>query len=115
MTFLEKITCSDMTREWKSFESRIKKLPTDYQAVWKKINTNLWEHSNSSGRNIMPILDGVLGLLEETAANGQTVQEVFGDDLKGFCSELISEEGVKSYRDKWRDQLNKNVTKRLAK
>ncbi|HEX3037828.1 MAG TPA: DUF1048 domain-containing protein [Oscillospiraceae bacterium] len=115
MTFLERITGSDMTKEWKSFESRAKKLPADYQAAWKKINTNLWEHSDFSGRNIMPILDGVLGLLEETAAEGQSVQDVFGKDMNSFCSALMSEEAVKSYRDKWREQLNKNIAKRLGK
>ncbi len=36
----------------------------------------------------MPILDGVLGLLEETAADGQRVEEVLGDDIQGFCLAL---------------------------
>jgi DNA-binding ferritin-like protein (Dps family) len=62
----------------------------------------------------MPILDGVLGLLEETAADGQSVQEVLGDDIKGFCSALAGEEGAKSYRDKWREQLNNNIAKKLG-
>ena len=63
----------------------------------------------------MPIFDGVLGLLEETAADGQSVREVLGDDIEGFCSALAGEEGAKSYRDKWREQLNKNVAKKLSK
>ncbi|MBI4857824.1 MAG: DUF1048 domain-containing protein [Acetobacterium woodii] len=115
MNFWEQITGSDMTKEFKSFESRAKKLPTDYQAAWEKIKANLWPHSDLTGRNLMPILDGVLGLLEETAADGQSVQEVLGDDIKGFCSALIGDEGATSYRDKWREQLNHNVAKKLAK
>lgn len=115
MNFWEKITGSDMTKEMKNFESRAKKLPTDYQVAWEKINTNLWSYSDFSGRNLMPILDGVLGLLEETAADGQRVQEVLGDDIKGFCSALAGEEGAKSYRDKWRKQLNNNIAKKLGK
>ena len=98
MNFWEKITGSDMTKEMKAFESRAKKLPADYQAAWEKINVNMWTHSNFTGRNLMPILDGVLGLLEESAADGQSVQEVLGDDIKGFCSALAGEEGAKSYR-----------------
>jgi len=38
-----------------------------------------------------------------------------GDDIKGFCSALAGEEGAKSYRDKWREQLNKNIAKKLGK
>ncbi|MNN82413.1 hypothetical protein D3C81_1993470 [compost metagenome] len=63
----------------------------------------------------MPILDGVIGMLEEAAAEGQSVEEVLGDDIKGFCSALVGEEGAKSFRDKWRKQLNNNIAKKLGK
>ena len=63
----------------------------------------------------MPILEGVLGLLEETAADGQSVQEVLGDDIKGFCSALIGNEGAKTFRDKWRRQLNNTIARKLSK
>ncbi|MEK5057037.1 DUF1048 domain-containing protein [Paenibacillus shunpengii] len=115
MNFWEQITGSDMTKEMKAFDSRVKKLPSDYQAAWEEIDTHLWPHSDFTGRNLMPILDGVLGLFEETAAEGQSVQEVLGGDIKGFCSALAGEEGAKSYRDKWRDQLNNNIAKKLGK
>ena len=115
MNFWERITGSDMTKEMKRFESRAKRLPADYQTAWEQINALLWPHSDFTGRNLMPILDGVLGLLEETAAEGQSVEEALGDDIKGFCSALVGEEGAKSYRDKWRDQLNHHIAKRLGK
>lgn len=114
MNFWEKITGSDMTKEFKTFKSRAKKLPADYQAAWEKIMANLWPHSDLTGRNLMPILDSALCLLEETAANGQSIEEVLGDDIKGFCSELASIDGSKSYRDKWRKQLNYNIAKKLG-
>jgi DNA-binding ferritin-like protein (Dps family) len=113
MNLWDRITGSDMTEEFKIFESRAKKLPADYQAAWEKIKVNLWTHSDFTGRNLMPILDGLLDLLEEAAADGQCVQEVLGDDIKGFCSALVGAEGAKSYRDKWREQLNNNIAKKL--
>ena len=115
MNFWEKITGNDMRREFKIFESRVKKLPADYQAAWEEINANLLLHGDFTGRNLMPILDGVLGLLEETAADGQSAQNVLGEDIKGFCAALAGEEGAKSYRDKWREQLNNNIAKKLGK
>jgi DNA-binding ferritin-like protein (Dps family) len=63
----------------------------------------------------MPIFDGVLGLLEETAAESQSIHEALGDDIEGFCLALAGEEGAKSYRDMWREQLNNNITKKLGK
>ena len=115
MNFWDKITGNDLNREYKAFESRAKKLPADYQAAWGEINSNLMPHGDFTGRNLMPILDGVLGLLEESAAEGQSVQEVLGDDIKAFCSALAGEEKAKSVRDKWREQLNQNVAKKLSK
>lgn len=115
MSFWDKITGSDMTREWQTFQARAQKLPADYQAAWEEITAHLAPYSDFTGRNLMPILDGALGLLEQSAADGQSVREVLGDDIKGFCSALAGEEGAKSYRDKWRQQLNDNVAKKLGK
>jgi len=115
MNFWDRVTGTDMTKEFRSFESRARQLPADYQEAWEEIKANLWPHSDFTGRNLMPILGGVLGLLEETAADGRGVQEVLGDDIKGFCRALASEEGAKSWRDKWREQLNNSVARRLGK
>lgn len=114
MNFLEKITGSDMTKAMKGFEARAKVLPDEYQAAWKEINNYLWIHGDFTGRNLMPILDSALELLEVTSADGQSVEEVLGDDIKGFCAALVGDEAAKSYREKWRDQLNKNVARKLG-
>ncbi len=113
MNFWDKITGNDITRDMNDFQSRIEKLPDDYQAAWEEITLNLAGHADFTGRNLIPILGGVVDWFEETAADGQTVQEILGDDVKGFCVALAGEEGAKSLRDKWRDQLNKNVAKKL--
>ncbi|MFA5851370.1 MAG: DUF1048 domain-containing protein [Spirochaetales bacterium] len=115
MNFWEKITGGDMTKEMNAFESRAQKLPADYQAAWEQIKAALWPRSDFTGRNLMPIIDGVLGLLEETAAEGQSVQEALGDDIKGFCSALVGEEGAKTFQDKWREQLNHTIARKLGK
>lgn len=115
MNFWDRVTGNDMTRDFKEFELRVKKLPADYQIAWEKVKTNLWEHSDFTGRNLMPILDGVIGLFEETVANGKKVEDVLGDDIKGFCQELASEDGANSFRDKWRRQLNNNIAKKLGR
>jgi len=114
MNFLEKITGSDMTKEMKGFEARAKVLPAEFQTAWKEITSNLWIHGDFTGRNLMPILDSALELLEVTSADGQSVEEVLGNDIKGFCTALVGDEGAKTYRDKWRDQLNKNVARKLG-
>jgi len=114
MNFFEKITGSDMTKEMKGFEARAKVLPVEFQTAWNEIMNNLWIHGDFTGRNLMPIFDSALELLEVTSADGQSVEEVLGEDIKGFCAALVGEEGAKTYRDKWREQLNKNVARKLG-
>lgn len=113
MNLWNAITGTDMTKEFKSFELRVKKLPKDYQLAWKEVKINLWQYSDFSGRNLIPIFEGVLCFLEESSIEGQGIDVIFGGNIKGFCTELVSEEGGKSFRDRWRQQLNKNISKKL--
>ena len=115
MSFWETITGSDLTREWKAFESRAQALPADYQAAWKQINSSLLLYGDFTGRNLTPIVDTALSLLEEAAAEGQSVHEVLGDDISGFCAALAGGEGAPTYRDRWRRQLNDTVARKLAR
>ena len=115
MNYWEKVTGGDMRKEMRAFESRARKLPADYQAAWEEIKTNLWPRTDFSDRNLMPILDGALGLLEETASEGLSVREVLGGDVQSFCAALAGEEGAKTYRDRWREQLNHDVARKLSK
>ncbi|MDQ0767163.1 DUF1048 domain-containing protein [Streptomyces canus] len=41
-----------------------------------------------TGRSLIPILDFAMGLLEVSAADGQSIHEVLGDDIQGFCTAL---------------------------
>jgi len=41
--------------------------------------------------------------------------DVLGDDIAGFCAALAGGEGARSYRDRWREQLNRNVARKLGR
>lgn len=115
MSFWETVTGSDLTRECQAFEVRAKALPAEHQAAWEEIKAHLYPHGDFTGRSLMPILDSTLGLLEETASDGQSVHEALGDDIKGFCAAIAGAEGARSYRDRWREQLNRNVARKLGR
>ncbi|WAL93175.1 DUF1048 domain-containing protein [Streptomyces sp. Je 1-369] len=113
MKFWETVTGSDLTRDWQAFEVRAEALPDDHRAAWGQIKVSLLPHGDFTGRNLIPILDSALGLLEQTAADGQNAYEVLGDDIQGFCTALVGGEGARTYRDRWREQLNRNVARKL--
>ncbi|GAA4967186.1 DUF1048 domain-containing protein [Actinoplanes utahensis] len=115
MSFWETITGNDLTREWKAFEVRAQALPADHRAAWAQITSNLFGYGDFTGRNLTPIADTALSLLEQAAAEGRSVVEVLGDDIPGFCAALAGGAGARTYRDRWREQLNSTVARELAR
>ncbi|MFB9234485.1 DUF1048 domain-containing protein [Plantactinospora siamensis] len=115
MSFWDTITGADLSREWQAFDVRAEALPADYRAAWEQIKSHLFPYAGFTGRNLTPILDAALGLLEEAAADGQRLPEVLGDDIPGFCAALAGGEGARTYRDRWREQLNRNVARKLGR
>jgi DNA-binding ferritin-like protein (Dps family) len=113
MSFWQSITGSDLTRDWHGFEARAAALPVGHRAAWHRIKGHLGPYAGFTGRNLTPVLDAALGLLEEAAAEGQDVHEALGDDIPGFCAALAGGEGARTYRDRWREQLNRNVARKL--
>lgn len=113
MKFYDKITGNDIRRAYQEFDVRSDKLPLDYQIAWKEIQSSLWDYSNFSGRNLVPILDGILGLLEESAMDGIPIDQIADGDAKKFSAAVAGVEGVENYRDKWRKQLNESVAEKL--
>ncbi|MGM0123497.1 hypothetical protein IGI37_000869 [Enterococcus sp. AZ194] len=115
MNFYDKVTGNDMNKQQAEFQKRIKKLPQDYQDSWHQLNLKIWNYSNLTGRNIYPILEGLVGLFEESAAEGLPINAVVSEPLDEFVAEITEVEGAKSYRGKLRDQLNKNIAKKLGR
>ena len=115
MKFWETMTGSDLTREWKAFEARAGALPADYRGAWEQIKGNLLPYAGFTGRNLTPIVDAALALLEEASADGQNIDEVLGNDIPGFCTALAGGNEARTYRDRWREQLNRNVARKLGR
>ncbi|MFT4137047.1 DUF1048 domain-containing protein [Microbacterium sp.] len=119
MNFWEQVTGSDLNKDWQAFEARAAALPQDYRQAWQQIKGGLMLHGDFTGRNLTPIFDGVLGLMETTAAEGESAKEALGDDIPGFCAALVG--GDKDHRDRWnyrqrwREQLNRNVARKLSR
>ncbi len=113
MTFLERITGSDMTKKYRQLEKRLMDLPKEYQKAGRKIHSKLVLHSDFTGRNILYISEGVLEFLEEMNDQGKSIEEIFGDNLDTFCEELTVGQPSFDIRDKWRQKLNSKIEKRF--
>jgi len=115
MNFYDKITGHDMTKQQQAMDQRAQQLPSDYQTAWHTLNQQIWSYTDFSGRNLYPILEGVLGLFEESAAEGMPVADVTGANLAQFVADIAAAQGAKDYRGKLREQLNRAVALHFGK
>lgn len=115
MGFYNKVTGADITAEINEYDQEISKLPNDYQEVWTQIVRRLQVYSDFSGRNLLPLYRSTVDFLVEMAAEGKSIEQVFGDDLNGYCDALTSGMTSNDMRAKLRGKLNKNIQKKLDK
>ncbi|MGQ7296715.1 DUF1048 domain-containing protein [Quadrisphaera sp. KR29] len=99
-------------KEWRAMEARAAALPEDYRVVYREIKKYVFNLAGGDGRSIVALLDDLLGLFETGAADGRRALEVTGDDVAGFCDELLR--GARTYTQDWRERLNRTVQQELG-
>lgn len=101
-------------KAWKQMEARAKSLPEEYEFVYHKIQNYMWKQasSHSSGMDMVAIFEELLGLFEEGAAYGKSVLEITGNDVAGFCDELLR--NTETYTEDWRKTLNRDIKNKLG-
>jgi DNA-binding ferritin-like protein (Dps family) len=100
-------------REYKDQMARVNALPEDYAFVFKKIQSHMWMFAAGSGYDMMKIHYDLIDLFESGVANGEHVLEITGNDVAGFCDELLR--NAKTYTENWRLNLNREIAEKLGK
>lgn len=87
-SFIELIVGSlDEKREYNEYIKRVKALPRDYRFAFKKIQSYLY-NVNLTGCD-MKLFEALVELFEASASQGRAVIEIIGQDVAGFCDELV--------------------------
>lgn len=96
-------------KEYREMIARSKKLPNDYQFVYKKLQDYMWQFAGGDGMDMVKVQMDLLELFEMSAVEGKQVLEVTGEDVAGFCDEFMKD--TKKWTDHYRNRLNKKVEK----
>ena len=100
-------------REYRRQMARVKALPKDYQFVFEKIQHYMWMHSGGDGMDMLNIHYDLIELFEEGAANGKHVLDITGEDVAGFCDDLLR--NAKTWMEDWPQKLNRDIAEKLGK
>lgn len=105
-----------MNRDKKEYQrqmARVQALPKSYRFVYKKIQNYMWSFAGGDGFDMLKTQYDLIELFEAGAAAGRHVLDVTGEDVAGFCDELIR--GNKLWTDAIRTRLNKGMQRKLGK
>lgn len=94
-------------QEYKDQMKRVKLLPEDYQFVFEKINGYIWSFAAGDGSDMLKVQYELIELFEVCAAEGKHVLEVTGEDVAGFCDDLLGD--TKLWTDNLRKKLNNDI------
>lgn len=100
-------------KEYREQTTRIKALPEDYRFVFEKMQSYMWSFAGGDGCDMIKTQSDLIELFESGAAEKKHVLEVTGEDVAGFCDELIR--GNKLWTDGVRKRLNRKMQRKLKK
>ena len=99
-------------RKYKQQMERVKRLPEDYQYVFKKIQGHMWQFVAGSGYDMMEVQYGLIDLFEEGAADGKSVLEITGEDVAAFVDELLK--NTRTYTQDWKAKMNREIRNKIG-
>jgi DNA-binding ferritin-like protein (Dps family) len=100
-------------KEYMQQKARVKALPEDYQFVFEKIQSYMWNFAAGDGYDMLKIQYELIDLFEAGAAEGKQVLEITGEDVAEFCDELLC--NAKTYTENWHEKLNRDIMKKFKK
>lgn len=100
-------------KEYRKQMARVRELPEDYRFVFGKIQNYMWNFAGGSGFDMLKTQYDLIDLFESGAAQGRHVLDVTGEDVAGFCDELMREN--KLWTDSVRSRLNRRMYRKFAK
>lgn len=103
----------DGKKKWRAHVARVKRLPQDYQIVYREIQRYLFKVGPIELTEGAGLLSGIVDLFEEGAASGKDVLEVTGTDVARFCDDLIKES--KTYADIYQETVKQKVARAMKK
>ena len=99
-------------KEYRRQVQRVQQLPDDYQFVYNKMIAYMWAHAGGSGMDMLQTQYDLIDVFEEGVSLHQHVLAITGEDVAGFCDELIIDNTL--WSDRVRKRLNKKMDKKFT-
>ncbi|MBO0455141.1 DUF1048 domain-containing protein [Enterococcus hulanensis] len=99
--------------EYKEQMAELKKLPHEYQVVYKEIQNFLWEFTAGDGMDMLQPMYGLLDFFKEGAGNQVPVLDLVGEDVGEFAETMLHEIQAKTRINELKRKMNERVKKEI--
>lgn len=99
--------------EYKEQMAELKKMPREYQVVYKEVQNFLWEFTAGSGMDMLEPMYELLAFFQEGVNNHIPVLELVGDDVGEFAENMLHEIQAKTRIDELKRKMNERVAREI--
>ncbi|MFY7066998.1 DUF1048 domain-containing protein [Nocardiopsis changdeensis] len=105
--WIEKVTGSfEDKKRYKRYKARVRELPENHRTAVEALDRYLmYFGSITRGDILQTMLDDLIELFEQSAANGTPVRQVVGEDPVGFAEAFLANYSEGQWIKKERDRL----------
>ena len=109
--WIEKVTGSwEDKRRYRRYKARVKQLPGSYRTAIEAVNRYLmYRGSITKGDVLVRMLDDLIDLFEQSAANGTPIRAIVGDDPVEFVETFLRNYSEGEWIDKEQARLSKAI------
>jgi DNA-binding ferritin-like protein (Dps family) len=76
-------------RQYKRFRARVRALPQNYRTTVEALEHYVYYFASARSTNLLPLLDNLVEIFEEAAANDMPIRSIVGEDPVDFVEQLI--------------------------
>ena len=104
----------EQKKEYKKIQQRVKKLPEDYQYVFKELEKRLWLETEIFDEELKIIYEDILSMFENGIKNNQNVCDIVGKNIYEFIDDTIKSLSNNKSK-KQEEKINKKIEKIINK
>ena len=104
----------EQKKEYKKIQQRVKKLPEDYQYVFKELEKRIWLETEIFDEELKIIYEDILSMFENGIKNNQNVCDIVGKNIYEFIDDTIKSLSNNKSK-KQEEKINKKIEKIINK
>lgn len=97
-------------RQWRGYKARVRRLPPNYRTAVDAIERYLlYFGAITRGDTLVSMLEDLVDLFEQAAANGTHIREIVGDDPVEFAETFLKNYSEGQWINKERERLVETI------